>query len=1147
MKKKLLSLMAMALVAIGMNAQTWTAPVAPSFEGVEYVADGTTAYYLYNVECGNFVTGANSWATQISLGTQGAYMELVVEPMSEIDEEEYPGAVKLKLNGTFYFTGGNDRKDYAVSNTYLFRDSETSGFIDHASQAVWYWRFEKAESGNYYWHSIAGNDIFPSADEQYARGTAPGDPIVFNATIEDKGIEWKFIPVENYDANAQAVYMARVDLYNQAKLIADEELEAYGVSYEDYTAVYNGSDVEAIKAATEELAAKVVEARKTKAFATGTEEKPTDVTFLLTNPKFSGSADGWTVDVPGAQNKGYQGANYTNDLEDAGENAGVTINGFIEAWVPGKGLGDGKIYQTVELPMGKYVLGVDVIATNQYTDGDAKEEATGFQLYALGGGIDNGVDVSSYNGKPEHYEFEFITAGGTTELGMRMIDAKGNWFGCDNFTVFYKGSDIDPYYFALPPLVEECEKINLDEVYANSEVREAFEKALETAQEENAKIDSGEEEGEFEAAYKALTEAKAALEASIEDYKKLTILVENVAVDAKAYENVESLGELISKLYDQYKGAYEDGTATKEQIEEWITNYDTFIVEAVKAAMPAASEEKPLRINALASNLDYAENSKEPWECSSSAYKVNYHNGEVWQASFSCLQTIKDLPAGKYIIKAKAFYRDATNADHYDNFISGMADITTYLVANENKVQVKALALAAVEDAEAPEGSYYQETTEGSGIWMPNTQQAAEWAFNNTDFFDNEVSTYLATDGDLTFGTRNDEITDANNQWSVWSQFEIYYAGKSQSALYEQVVALTEQASSLYEQADSRVTIIAGEDKLNDAINAGDAAKESDSEEALTAIIAQLTGAMAYISEGQELVKKLTDVYNTYDEKYSNLDFDFKSTDTTFPPLMDGELGEAVASEEFASNEQIQGWIDELPKAWIAYIMGQPAVATASEETPLDITAVLFNPAFESGNTNFWNVDNLGQNNGYQGASYTTEETGVTIEGFVECWRNGAVLDDGAISQTLGAALPEGYYVLHAEGHAVCQMGYPEGGIQGVNLTATDGTNTWATPLGVPEGVSSANPARFSVVFKSNGKNPVTVGIFVKETNANWIAFDNFSLAYLGTAEPVAVEGIAADETATQKTIAIYNLAGQRVQKAVRGLYIINGKKVVIK
>lgn len=42
-------------------------------------------------------------------------------------------------------------------------------------------------------------------------------------------------------------------------------------------------------------------------------------------------------------------------------------------------------------------------------------------------------------------------------------------------------------------------------------------------------------------------------------------------------------------------------------------------------------------------------------------------------------------------------------------------------------------------------------------------------------------------------------------------------------------------------------------------------------------------------------------------------------------------------------------------------------------------------------------------------------------------------------------------------------------------------------------------------------------------------------------------DGIATVEDATKEDAAIYNLAGQRVEKAVKGVYIINGKKVLVK
>ena len=70
------------------------------------------------------------------------------------------------------------------------------------------------------------------------------------------------------------------------------------------------------------------------------------------------------------------------------------------------------------------------------------------------------------------------------------------------------------------------------------------------------------------------------------------------------------------------------------------------------------------------------------------------------------------------------------------------------------------------------------------------------------------------------------------------------------------------------------------------------------------------------------------------------------------------------------------------------------------------------------------------------------------------------------------------------------------------------------------------------------------------ENPSDWIVVDNFRLKYYGTEEPDidAVEAVR-DEVAKQKSADsyIYTLAGQRVGKTTRGIYVNGGKKVVVK
>ena len=1167
MKKKLLSLFAMALMAIGMQAQTWTAPVAPDspYEKIDYVADGTTAYYLYNVGCGQFVTGANSWATQISLGTDSKpYMSVVVEPLGEDEVDIYPDAVKLKLNGSFTFYGGNGYEGgRGISNTYMFRDGVEHGFVDRGSQASWYWNFTKTANGNYYWQSLPEQG-FNTDGSEYAAGQGSGAPVVFNAAKTASNVEWQFVAVEGFDPSAAEsmaalfeVYEAKLALYNLAVAIVDEGLE---VDYEQYTSVYNGSDLEALKAAYEPLHRAYMEAKVAELGKDAAPDNPVDFTSMLVNPTFEGNINGWVCTFKSgtnATNIGYQGASYTN--------GDVQINKFIEAWANNgtsfnpdrtfSTLGNAELQQTVQyLPAGKYQFTVDCIAVQQWQS--AENPVTGVQLFATGGEIDKYTEIHTGNEKPEHFEVNFASTGGDLVLGLRTRNTSANWIAADNFTLTYFGP-VDPYQITLEEFLEDYDyTYDIDETMTNATVKENLETAIDEARAAIDDIDA-----DYKAAYETAVAALEAWKASANDYKTLKNLINRAEADAAAYAGIEGLGEQVSVKYDEYNDAYEDGTATTEQINEWIAGYNEFIVGAVRAALPTATEEKPVPATALGINMGYENNTKDGWTCNN-GWTVRAHTGEVFHNTFVLTQTIENMPAGKYVVKAKAFYRTTDNAANYDSYQSGTDEILTYLVAGSNKTPVVNQAAGAIEADAAPYAGYAETiatekdedgnvTVEGSGIWVPNSMESAEIAFNLDDTYACEVSTYLVNDGSLTFGVRNDgEILE--NSWSIWSQFEIYYYGKSTSGLYEQLVALKDQAAQMIEEGKVDNYAVASE-KLNDAVNAAESAKASDGETALTAVIDQLIGAMEYAEAGLALAEKLMDIVGVYDTKYAEaVEAGISSSDQTFEAMLD-EVGEAVSCEQFESNEQIQGWIDGLPATWVSYVMGQDGVESATAEEPADITAILFNPDFNGGNANYWTVDAMGQNNGYQNNNtYTNDSEGtlpeeerVTLDQFIECWRSGAVLTDGAISQKLGAALPQGTYILQAEGHATRQMGYPEGGIQGVNLTVTDGTNSWVTPMGVPEGVSGAAPDRYQVTFQSDGKTILTIGLFVKETNANWIAADNFKLFYAGS-DYDAIESIAADATAN-KPSAIYNLAGQRVQKAVKGLYIINGKKIVVK
>lgn len=162
-----------------------------------------------------------------------------------------------------------------------------------------------------------------------------------------------------------------------------------------------------------------------------------DVTSkIISNSDFSsGNANGWQVNVPSAQNAGYQGALYSNRE--------VWISGFIESWHESwlGGLGDGFIKQTNMLQPGRYRLSADCISSNQ---GNSFVNAEGVYLYARNSkGELSTTQVYTANNKPQHFTLEFtVKSADKYELGMLLEGATANWVAADNFTIEMNAIDI---------------------------------------------------------------------------------------------------------------------------------------------------------------------------------------------------------------------------------------------------------------------------------------------------------------------------------------------------------------------------------------------------------------------------------------------------------------------------------------------------------------------------------------------------------------------------------------------------------------------------------------------------------------------------------------------------------------------------------
>ncbi|MBP5769971.1 MAG: leucine-rich repeat protein [Bacteroidaceae bacterium] len=153
-----------------------------------------------------------------------------------------------------------------------------------------------------------------------------------------------------------------------------------------------------------------------------------------------------------------------------------------------------------------------------------------------------------------------------------------------------------------------------------------------------------------------------------------------------------------------------------------------------------------------------------------------------------------------------------------------------------------------------------------------------------------------------------------------------------------------------------------------------------------------------------------------------------------------------------------------------------------------ELTALIVNPHFDSGQRG-WTAENMFQGGGaYDGCviddSYYRNDS-IFIDRFAECWHESQTLDDARLSQDI--ELPAGVYALQADMKAVCFNGDAQ--VNGIYLFAVTNGKEAYVKVNTPDDM----PTRFRLLVQHEG-GPLTIGFRAENTNATWMAADNFRL-----------------------------------------------------
>lgn len=266
-------------------------------------------------------------------------------------------------------------------------------------------------------------------------------------------------------------------------------------------------------------------------------------------------------------------------------------------------------------------------------------------------------------------------------------------------------------------------------------------------------------------------------------------------------EDTEGTDDAAAQLIKRVEQTVEQATGTADimQLEAEIrAGIGTFL----RGATPSSAAQ-PFDLTYMLVNPDME--SAEGW---SAAPTINHSCGEFYQATFDMNQTLSDMPAGTYQLRAKAFQRPGTSTASYSDYAAGTDRVTAYLYAGS--AREKLTHIAACAQSTKLGGA---ESSVGSGLYMPNDMQAASIYFGK-GLYENIVTATLDSDGsNMKVGISSSSMP--SYYWCIFDDFRLYFFG---SMPLETVTAIetvsaaaaTRPSANIY-SIDGRIVRKAGE------------------------------------------------------------------------------------------------------------------------------------------------------------------------------------------------------------------------------------------------------------------------------------------------------------------------------------------------
>ncbi len=357
----------------------------------------------------------------------------------------------------------------------------------------------------------------------------------------------------------------------------------------------------------------------------------------------------------------------------------------------------------------------------------------------------------------------------------------GDWAIWDNFKVVYKGESSEALNLCTGALLSDAKALENSKMNAGV-CADLI--AATSAVESGATIDN----------IAALNEAIIAAKASVKVYEPLVSAISDVESRYESNESETVTTDAAKAIYNAGKKAAEDacdnGTVDNNEeainaaIKELNASFNKYLINDVIAA---AQDNESVDISKVVSNYDFATMDKTGWtystkngnpgfQASNEVKAVEFYNCQVFDMS----QEIVGLPAGKYEISARAYYRKGTpisTDDAVNTYVYATSDATK----SEKKQQaIQPIWAGPVAEADLTEIGVMSTTsglTSYEEAYLPNNMVMGQ-KFLSSELvgykYDSDVVTF-DYDGTSPFiiGLSND--AQVSNDWTFIKSVSVKY------------------------------------------------------------------------------------------------------------------------------------------------------------------------------------------------------------------------------------------------------------------------------------------------------------------------------------------------------------------------------------